>query len=423
MIKQIIKCLNASEMITDWIIQEISTNSSQAFYVMEKLETRRLVETTEYHVTVYKNFTQSDVSYTGSSSFVISHQLSKNDLMKKIQEAAYAASFVKNNSFKLVENDKKKTWKQKPFTDNPFDLIERISSRFFSVSGPHCRFNALEAFYNIVTTRIVSSKGINYQKTLQKVHVEAIPSFDGPLNKVELYKHYNYTSIDLDTIRNDALEALKDVKTRYEAKAIENIRKADVIIRDEDLMNTFENIIQDYSYEAVYKHTTDKVIGDSIQKDVTGEYLTISMIPSSKADAFDSDGVLLSPVKVIEQGVLTNYYGSNKYANYLGIQPSGIMNTIKVEKGKTSYASMTKKPHLEIIALSGIQIEMYSGYIGGEVRLANYFDGKVNHPVSGFSFSGNIDKSLSNLSLSKETTIIEGYQGPKYLKIRDMEII
>lgn len=423
MIKQIIKSLNASECITDWIIQKISTHSSQAFYVMEKLETRRLVDTTEYHVTVYKNFSEGEVSFTGSSSFVLSHPLSKNELMKKIEVAAYAAQFVKNKAFKLVEGGKKKSWKQMPFSTEPFALLEQIASCFFSVSELHCRFNALEAFYNTITTNTVSSKGVNYQKTLHKVAVESIPSFDGPLNKVELYKHYNYTSINLDVIKNDAIDALKDVKARYDAKAVENLRKADVIIKDEDLKNLFDNLIENYSYDAVYLHTTDKVIGDFIQKDVTGEFLTISLIPSSKADAFDSDGVLLSPVKVVDKGILVNYYGSNKYAYYLGLKPSGMMNTIKVEKGKSTYAQMTKKPHLEIIALSGIQIDMYSGYIGGEVRLANYFDGFVNHPVSGFSFSGNIEKSLSTLALSKETTIIQGYQGPKYLKIKNMEII
>jgi predicted Zn-dependent protease len=84
---------------------------------------------------------------------------------------------------------------------------------------------------------------------------------------------------------------------------------------------------------------------------------------------------------------------------------------------------MKKKPHLEIIALSGIQIDMYSHYIGGEVRLAVYFDGKEYHPVSGFSFSGNIEKCLSALVMSKETTVLQGYEGPKYILLKNMEIL
>lgn len=423
MIRQLIKGLNSSDLITDWLIQEITTDSSQAFYVMQKLETRRVVKTTEYHVTVYKTFSEGEVSYTGSSSFVISHQISKNDLLKKIEEAAFAASFVKNKAFELITSEKKKSWTQKPLSDNPFDLLDRIASLFFSVSEDHRRFNALETFYNTVRTHIVSSKGVNYQKTLHKVNVEAIPSFDGVLNKVELYKYFTYLDINEDIIRNDAENALNDVTTRYQAGILKDVQKADVIIKDGDLKDFFHSLIEDYSYDRIYRQSTDKVIGDPIQNNVSGEYLTMSLIPSSKADAFDRDGVLLSPVKVIDKGVLTNYYGSNQYANYLNMKPSGMMNTLSVQKGKSSYQAMTKKPYIEIIALSGIQIEMYSGYIGGEVRLAIYFDGRFHHPVSGFSFSGNIDKSLSQLMMSKETISIDGYQGPKYLKLKDMEIL
>ena len=110
-------------------------------------------------------------------------------------------------------------------------------------------------------------------------------------------------------------------------------------------------------------------------------------------------------------------------SQYLGLKPSGLLATIVVGKGKTSYERMKKKPHLEIIALSGIQIDMYSHYIGGEVRLAVYFDGKEYHPVSGFSFSGNIEKCLSALVMSKETTVLQGYEGPKYILLKNMEII
>ena len=423
MIKQLINGLNTSTSITGWLIQEITTLSSQAFYVMEKLETKRSVDTVEYHITVYKNFTEGEVMYTGSSSFVLNHRISKNDLINKIEEAAYAASFVKNKAFNLVEGGKKKSWTQKAFEEDAFTLLDKIATIFFSVSEKNRRFNALEAFHNTIKTHIVSSLGVNYTKTLHKVSVEAIPSFDGPINKVELYKYFNYTSIDFDLIKNDAVTALNDVLIRYQATVLQAVSKTDVIIKDEDLRNFFDNLIEDYSYQAVYSQTTDKVLGDAIQKDVNGELLTISLIPSSKADAFDSDGVLLLPIKVVDKGILVNYYGANKYANYLNIKPSGLLNTLSVQKGKSSFEAMTKKPYLEIIALSGIQIDMYSGYIGGEVRLAIYFDGRMHHPVSGFSFSGNIEKSLSSLVLSKEMIHIQGYQGPKYMKLKDMEII
>ena len=51
------------------------------------------------------------------------------------------------------------------------------------------------------------------------------------------------------------------------------------------------------------------------------------------------------------------------------------------------------------------------------------FDGKKEIPVSGFSFSGSYKEALKTLSLSKEEISIRNYQGPKYLKIKDMDIL
>ena len=62
MIKQLSKALSAAKSITDWLINETTTHSIQAFYVMQKLETIRLADTLEYSVTVYKEFSDKGVA-------------------------------------------------------------------------------------------------------------------------------------------------------------------------------------------------------------------------------------------------------------------------------------------------------------------------------------------------------------------------
>lgn len=423
MIKQIIKCLKENQKVTDWLISETETESSQAFYVLQKLETTRQVKTTEYTVTVYHRYAVDGTDYVGSSTFALSHKLKKKDLVAKIEDAVYAASFVKNKAFALVQGDKKKSVKEKGYEADSFALLDQIANIFIGASGPNVKFNALELFYTKTVNHIVNSRNVDLKKTFYKLFVEAIPSFDGEDQKVELYKNFHYATIDFDLIHNNAVEALKDVTARYQAKKIEDLRKADVILKDDDTAAFIHDLISEYSYASVYRHGNVKTVGDMLQKDPKKDLLTISLVPSSKTDAFDRDGVLLKPVKVVENGKLISYYGDNQYAQYLDAVPTGIMTTAKVEKGKSSVTTMTKKPHIEIIALSNIQIESYNDYIGGEVRLAMYFDGKGYHPISGFSFSGSISSILSNLSLSKETVSINRYQGPKYMKLKDMDIL
>ena len=417
MIKQIVKALKAKEVYA-YKIEEKSTISHQAFFVLGKLETNRMVNTNEYLVTVYKQFDE----FLGSSSFTLSHKVSKKELETLIDNCLYAASFVKNKKYDLPVGEKKKTFTEKPLAVDVNQAIDQIAHCFIDLHEENIRFNALEIFYNTTKTTLVNSNGVNYSKTLSDVMGEAIPSFDG-VEKVELYKQFHYKDLDFDAIKRNAVEALEDVKARYAAKPIKDVSKLDVILSNEDILEFFRNVIMDYSYQSIYKGNTNKRIGDLIQDENANQLINLSLMPSSKADGFDDDGILLNKFEVIKDGRLVNYFGGAQYASYLDLKPLGSARKIYVSKGKTSYKEMTKKPYLRIIALSGIQIETYSDYIGGEVRLAIYFDGEKEIPVSSFSFSGSYKEALKTLSLSKEEISIRNYQGPKYLKIKDMDIL
>jgi PmbA protein len=422
MITQLKNALAANPAVTGWLVSETATVSSQAFYVMQKRETTRRVETCEYQVTVYRRHGEGG-KYLGSSSFALSRKLTKRELAARIDEAVYAAQFVRNKTYDLVEGGKKRSWKESEETTEPFVFIDGIAAMFFAAATPVSRFNALEIFHTRQTVRIVNSRGLDLTKTLAKTDVEAIPSYDGPERKVELIRQYSYKKVEAETIRRDAAEAIADVALRHDAVAAPAIGRIDVILRGEDVADLFENLVANFSYADIYRETTEKRIGDMIQKDPRGDVLTIGWAPTSRTDAFDRDGVLLAPTRIVEAGKIVGYFGSNQYACYLGMKPAGVFSTLEAKKGRTSYASMAKKPHLEILALSGIQIDVFSGYIGGEVRLAVWFDGKRRQPVSGFSFSGNIDQALSDVVLSRETVDSVRYRGPRYLKLKNMDIL
>ncbi len=422
MIKQIIKCLQENSQVNGWLINEKTTETSEQFYVIHKLETTRMVKTNEISVTVYHKFEENGVKYLGSSSFLVSHKLSKTELVKLIDDAVYAAGFIKNQEYQLVDNHIHKNFKAKEPLLKGVELLNEMATIFFNASSDVVKFNSLELFYEKNIVRVINSNGVDLKKTEYSVMIEAIPSYNGE-QKVELYKDYYYNDFDLNKVKEDAQEAVTDVINRYYATPLKDVSKIDVILKNNDAGSFFRDLIANYSYAGVYKHATDKKLGDAIQKNIVGDTLTIGLKNKTKAHAFDADGVIVKPVQVIKNGFIANYYGNNQYANYLNIEPTGNMSTIVVDKGKTNISKMKKKPYLEIIALSGIQIESYSGYIGGEVRLALYFDGKEVKPVSGFSFSGNIDNCLSNITLSKETTDTKYYEGPKYIKLIDMDII
>lgn len=423
MIKKIIKCLKENNQVTDWLIEENICNTSEAFYVLQHLETTRVSATIEYKVTIYHKFSENNHDYLGSSSFLISHKLSNQVIDKLINDAVYAAGFVKNEYYEIVKGEKRRSWKEKAITASPFTTLDQIANTIFKEANEQVKFNSLELFFICKTIHIINSQNVDLKKALYDIKVEAIPSYNGKDLKVEVYKDFNYRNLDLSKVANDAHMAVADATSRYFAEKIPEIKKADVLLKEENAQDFFTAIIDNFSFTDVYQHSTDKKIGDFIQTKPKGDKLTIGFKTNSPANAFDSDGVILKPIKIVDKGQLVNYYGSNRYAYYLNMQPTGNFSMITVKKGLKTQEKLKKEPHLEIIALSNIQIDIYSGYIGGEVRLANYFDGERVIPVSGFSFSGDLNKCLSNLYLSKETIILNRYEGPRYIKLIDIDIL
>ena len=314
MIKKIIKCLEASSKVSDWLIEESITNTNEAFYVLEHLETTRSTNTTEYKVTIYNKFTENNHEYLGSSSFILSHKVNNKTIEKMIADAVYASSYVKNEVFEIVKGEKKRSWKEKELSDEPFSLLDKIALTFFKESNKSVKFNSLELFYETKSTHIINSQGVNLKKVLHQVMVEAIPSYNGDNLKVEVYKNYSYYDIDLLKIESDAKAAILDVTNRYFATKIPAINNVNIILKDNEVKEFMYSVIDNYSYADVYQHATDKKIGDLIQKSIHGDKLTIGLKSNSKANAFDGDGILLKPVTVIEKVVLVNHYGSNRYA-------------------------------------------------------------------------------------------------------------
>lgn len=419
MINQIITCLNNIKEITDWKVIINHTKTTECFYILNNLETTRKTDTTEYEVTVYRKHE----NYMGQATIKIPHKMTDKELNKLISDAVYSANLVQNEPFEIVKGTEKLVFEGKELCENPLETIDKVAQIFINVSTPNNKFNSLEVFYNTTTTQIINSQGVDYKKTLNSLEVEAIPSFDGENEKVEIYKFYRYKEIDYDTIKQDAIDALNEVELRFNAEKPQEKIVIDVILRDNSIIQLVRELISTSSYASVYKKSALFKLNDFIQKDAKGDLLTITLAPLTEYDGFDSDGVLLKPTTIVDNGKLINYFGDNQYAYYLGIKPTGKLLFTKLEPGNKSIQEMKTKPYLEILSLSGLQVDIYNSYIGGEVRLAKYFDGNKTIPLTGFSFSGNLNEILKDIELSKEKYVSTSYEGPKYIKLKNLEIL
>ena len=199
-----------------------------------------------------------------------------------------------------------------------------------------------------------------------------------------------------------------------------------MILNKGEVHELFSEIAGSLTYASVYNHSTVFHKGDDIQKAPTGDRIEIIMEGAIKGNIrsakFDSDGMSLDKMNIVHDGKAVNYFGDNRYGQYLGEQPTGSLPCLHVATGSLSEEEMKQGAYLEIVSMSGLQVDFFSDYIGGEIRLAYYCDGETVTPVTGISISGSVTEALNTIRLSSKEAIHNGYVGPDKAVVENLKI-
>jgi len=168
-------------------------------------------------------------------------------------------------------------------------------------------------------------------------------------------------------------------------------------------------------------------VGDDLQKGRTGDPLTITMKAavegSSESAAFDQDGTTLKDRTIIKDGKAVALYGSSVFGQYLGEKKENITGNLRCISVASGSLDKLDGRYLEAVSLSGIQLDTYNDYIGGEIRLAYLHDGDKVTPVTGISMSGKLSEVLPSLRLTSDKVVRGAYEGPSRLLLKNVQII
>lgn len=429
--KKLLKVLKKAKNISAWKVNVSETESCELFYVKQKLETNRATNVVDYLVTIYID----ENDQRGSSSFTYYPYMSEEEIEEAIKEAVFASKFTLNQFFDIPSpSDLKIEKSQSNLRKKSFDkLIKNVSEAVFKYDKFKDGYlSATEIFLYKITQHIYNSKGVKIAFTTYRGNIETIPSWKKKDDEVELYNMIKFSSLDKKDIAKQIKEALLLSKARAKARTLKPKKLPEgikVIIQDEEVEQVFEEIAYQLNYQAIYQKMNLFNIGDNVQGDnVTGDKLNLKVVPyyenAMNSSPVDNDGVVLKEVELIKDGVAKNSFGSYQYGYYLGIKnPTGSVPVMVVKEGEKPFEEMKKTPYIRCVRFSGMQLDIPSGFIGGEVRLAFYFDGKKEVPVTGFSISGNFHALKGSFVFSKETATRPSYHGPKYIEIKGMEIV
>ena len=401
------------------------TTSYELFFVHGKLETVRKAEHSSAQISV---FVKHD-GKLGSASFVADESATEQEIESKTQEALGNAKMIFDEPYELPCDDKQldgvipSNLGGRDEKQVAADVAKAVLS---ACTLNDCSINALEVFVTTRVNTVLNSKGVNKRQTKHTVSVEVIPTCNAEAESVELFETYEFGNLDEQAIIREIAARVEDVSMR--AKAVKPQEKIDcpVILNPYDIREMFEELVSDAQYSSVYLHTNLHELGSKWQSSPVGDKLTITMrgvVDGSPASAlFDKDGTSLCDKTIVKDGELVANFGASRFAQYLGKEATGALGCIDVESGNTTISELQSTPHLECVYLSGIQTDLYNDYIGGEIRLAYYFDGEKRIPVTGIAMSGKLSEVLNNITLSKERVVSGCYSGPEKIRLDKMNI-
>ena len=291
--RNIISALKNNPRVSDYKINLLEKESYECFYVKGKLETVRCTDTCDKIVTVYVDHGE----FKGDSQFYVYPSTTEDELAELIEKAADKAALLNNQMYQLPENETGEYAVESNFSAYTLpQLAKEIAACVFAANTvENADLNSVEVFVNRYIGTVCNSRGIHKTQVRYDAMVEAIPTYNGETESVELYQQYNFNAFDAETVKAEIAQKLQEVKARAAAIQPDFAISCPVILNKQELGELFGNISHDLNFATVYSHANLFHKGDAIQNAPTGDTITITMagsVPGNIRSAqFDGDDI------------------------------------------------------------------------------------------------------------------------------------
>lgn len=419
------KLLAENKNVSDWRIITATTLSTELFFVHRALETVRATDTKTVSVTVYADHDGKK----GDSAFSVFESDTEELIREKIEKAASRALLVFNQDYQLPENEVLDSELESDLAEYPqMELAKKIADATFAADAyKDGSLNATEIFVYKKILSVKNSRGIDKREVKYSAMIEAIPTWNSESESVELYERHDFATLDESEITREIDKKMQEVRDRCRAEKPASELSLPVVITGNELSGLFRELIFSLNFSSVYSHTNVFSKGDKIQKAPVGDKITVAVcgaLAGSHASAlFDEDGVTLSERVIVDGGKAVAYFGGTRFAQYLGEKPTGNARCIKVKVGTLTEGELQSAPYIECVSMSGIQLDLYNDYIGGEIRLAYLVEGSVKTPITGISMSGSLSSVLESIRFSDNEVTKGAYCGPEKALLSGMTIL
>ncbi len=415
MISIIINTLNKLE-VSKYRINENVTESVELFFIKKKLDCRRITEKRDYKVTVFRDFESDGVAMLGSGTVTVQRGMDDEEIERVISDAYYAASFVKNLAYELPEPERcdKILPKSKIAELGLSKAAELASKAILSVDGGRAFVNSAEIFVIQRDIRIITSNGTDVSFRKYSINGEFVTQCKEPQD-VEQHKQFSYDELDTEALSSLVSSVLRSVELRAGATSSPDAGSYDVLLTGDNLAEVMSYYVDRSDAVYVYSKYSDFEEEKNVQgEDTVGERLCMTLKANTP---YSFEGVKIKDRELLCDGVLKSIHGTARFCRYLGKEPTGDNGgsdgfTLVLDNGSRDIAEFRQGRVLEPIVFSDFQMDSFSGYFSGEIRLALLHENGKTTALTGGSVSGSIFSAQKNMVFSKERYSTLEYDGP-----------
>ena len=418
------KILNAIKKneIKTYLITETVNDGAELYFIKKELDMRRMKKEASAVVVVYRDFEEDGKKMRGSSTVNIFPEMTQEEVDTAIGDAYYAASFVKNPYFELPQGTKEET----VYTESRLNgkSLEEITDAFVSALyvadvQEDAFINTSEFFVNKYHVAICNSEGVDVSYENMKVNGEFVVQCLTPQD-VEQYQDFSYNDLDTDALTAQAKDALEMVRARAQASEAPEKGNYTVIISGKEMRDLMELYTGRAMTNMIYPGYSTYKKGTKVQgEEVSGEKLNLILKATTP---YSEEGIPMKDRVLVKDGELQTIYGGVRFSYYMGVEPTGTYEAVQVVNGSISFADMKKEPYLHVVSFSGFSMDTFSGYFGGEIRLAYLYDGEKVTPVTGGSINGNFLELQKDMVFSTDRYKNDRYDGPMAVRFKNVPV-
>lgn len=439
MLETVVRALREQEGVDDWLARHVRKTSTQYYVIGPDPESEREVTSEQVIVTVMNDHPSSGAS-DGNDRGEAQVTLLPTDLQQlrqKLADAVFMASLTDNPpyfpsgpaAYPVVElADSEMRSAPRLVAER---MVEQLTHAVEDEKG--VRLSSAEVFVDESHIATENSRGARAQQIQTDLLLDFVLLAAGRDDEMEAHIAFERRrTVDLDVpamVRRQAQYARDALVAATPKTGTFPVVVSDDALAELLMSEGYSPLVLRSSGQLKYQQLTTWEAGQSIHPlEPIGDPFTLysnALLPfGTRSSRFDGDGLPAQRVPIIEKGVLSRFWASNRYAQYLQIEATGQFGNMEIDTGSLPFASLLEDsgPLYHIVAFSAMSPDPITGDFVGEIRLGYQIEAGRARPIRGGSISGNLMAALATARLSQESAFLGNYLGPRAMRFPQITV-